>query len=443
LFVLFGSTVGELALAVFVSVPLAGAVTVTVTLLTWPLAKVPNVQLTTPLAFNPPPVALTNVTPNGNVSVTTMLLALDGPKFVTDIVYTRLLAAKTEAEPVLPKPTSAAGVTVVMTGAVTLFVEFGSTVGELALAVLVSVPLAGAVTVTVTLLTWPPAKMPNVQLTTPLVFIPLPLADTKVTVAGNVSVTTTPLALDGPKFVTDIVYTRLLVAGTVAEPVLPRPTSAAAVTVVMTGTVTLFVLLGSTVGELALAVFVSEPPAGAVTVTVILLIWPPAKVPNVQLTTPLVFNPPPVALTNVTPNGNVSVTTTLLALDGPKFVTEIVYTRLLVAGTVAEPVLPRPTSAAGVTVVMTGTVTLFVLLGSTVGELALAVFVSVPLAGAVTVTVTLLTWPLVKVPNVQLTTPLVFTPPPVALTNVTPNGNVSVTTTPLALDGPKFVTDIV
>jgi hypothetical protein len=40
---------------------------------------------------------------------------------------------------------------------------------------------------------------------------------------------------------------------------------------------------------------------------------------------------------------------------------------------------------------MTGTVTLFVLLGSTVGELTLAVFVSVPEAGAVTVTVTLLT----------------------------------------------------
>jgi hypothetical protein len=116
---------------------------------------------------------------------------------------------------------------------------------------------------------------------------------------------------------------------------------------------------------------------------------------------------------------------------------------LLVAGTVLEPVLPRPTSATGVTVVMTGTVTLFVEFGSTVGELTLAVFVSVPEAGAVTVTVTLLTWPLAKVPNVQLTTPLLLAPPPLALTNVTPNGNVSVTTTLLALDGPKFVTDIV
>jgi hypothetical protein len=34
---------------------------------------------------------------------------------------------------------------------------------------------------------------------------PPPLADTKVTVAGNVSVTVTLLALEGPKFVTEIV----------------------------------------------------------------------------------------------------------------------------------------------------------------------------------------------------------------------------------------------
>jgi hypothetical protein len=116
-----------------------------------------------------------------------------------------LLVARTVAEPVLPRPTSATAVTVVMTGGVTLLVLLGSPVGELTLAVFVSVPLAGAVTVTVTLLTWPLANVPNVQLTTPLVLIPLPLADTNVTVAGSVSVTTTLLALDGPKFVTDIV----------------------------------------------------------------------------------------------------------------------------------------------------------------------------------------------------------------------------------------------
>jgi hypothetical protein len=84
--VLFGSPVGELTLATFVNEPLAGAVTVTVTLLTCPLANTPKLQLTTPLLFNPPPVALTKVTLAGNVSVTTTPLALDGPKFVTEIV---------------------------------------------------------------------------------------------------------------------------------------------------------------------------------------------------------------------------------------------------------------------------------------------------------------------------------------------------------------------
>jgi hypothetical protein len=116
---------------------------------------------------------------------------------------------------------------------------------------------------------------------------------------------------------------------------------------------------------------------------------------------------------------------------------------LLDAKTLAGPVLPRPTSATGVTVVMTGGVMLLVLFGSPVGELTLAVFVNEPLAGAVTVTLTLLTWPLVNVPRLQLTTPLVLTPPPEALTKLTPNGRVSVTTTLPALDGPKFVTEIV
>ena len=113
---------------------------------------------------------------------------------------------------------------------------------------------------------------------------------------------------------------------------------------------------------------------------------------------------------------------------------------MLAASTLAGPTLPKPTSATGVTVVMTGGVTLFVLFGSPVGELTAATLVSEPLAGAVTVTVTLLTWPLARVPNVQFTTPLLLAPPPLALTNVTPNGKVSVTTTLLAVEGPKFVT---
>jgi hypothetical protein len=116
---------------------------------------------------------------------------------------------------------------------------------------------------------------------------------------------------------------------------------------------------------------------------------------------------------------------------------------LLLARTVAAAVFPIPISAIDVTVVITGGVMLFVELGSPVGELAVAVFVNEPLAGAVTVTVTLLTCPLANVPILQLTTPLLLIPLPLALTKLTPTGRLSVTTTPLALDGPKFVTDIV
>src|SRR5882724_11312714 len=102
-------------------------------------------------------------------------------------------------------PTSATGVTPVITGGVMLLVEFGSLVGELTLAVLVSEPLAGVVTTRVRLLIWPLARLPRLQFTTPLLFTPLPLALTNVTDAGKVSVTTTLLATDGPKLVSEIV----------------------------------------------------------------------------------------------------------------------------------------------------------------------------------------------------------------------------------------------
>ena len=82
-----------------------------------------------------------------------------------------------------------------------LFVRFGSVVGEFTFATFVKEPEAGAVTVTVTLLTWPLVNVPSAQVTVPELFTPLPDATTKLTLAGNVSVTTTLLALDGPTFV--------------------------------------------------------------------------------------------------------------------------------------------------------------------------------------------------------------------------------------------------
>ena len=64
---------------------------------------------------------------------------------------------------------------------------------------------------------------------------------------------------------------------------------------------------------------------------------------------------------------------------------------MLFANTVAGPTFVIAKSATGVTVVVTGGVTLFVGVGSGVGEPPLAKFVSEPDVGAVTVNVTLVT----------------------------------------------------
>ena len=116
---------------------------------------------------------------------------------------------------------------------------------------------------------------------------------------------------------------------------------------------------------------------------------------------------------------------------------------MLFAFTFAGATLKMAKSANGVTVVVTGGVTLFVGIGSPVGEPPVAMFVMEPEAGAITVSVTLLTWLLVNVPKFQITLLPFVVPPLLALKNATPFGNASVTVTLLALDGPKFVTEIV
>src|SRR5258706_476554 len=72
-------------------------------------------------------------------------------------------------------PTSATGLTPVITGGVRLLVEFGSLDGGIILTALVSEPLAGWVTTKVRLLIWPLARLPRLQFTIPLLLTPLPL----------------------------------------------------------------------------------------------------------------------------------------------------------------------------------------------------------------------------------------------------------------------------
>ena len=113
---------------------------------------------------------------------------------------------------------------------------------------------------------------------------------------------------------------------TVAGPDFTTDRSADAVTVV-TAEEELLPRFGSGVGLDTVAVFVSDPACpGAVTTTVIVgAVTPAARAGRVHVTdTFTVFEhtqPVPVADTNVTPAGRVSVTERLDASDGPAFAT--------------------------------------------------------------------------------------------------------------------------
>lgn len=221
----------------------------------------------------------------------------------------------------------------------------------------------------------------------------------------------------------------MLAAKTAANPVLPTARSATGVTAV---TATMFVLfsgLGSPVAAVLDALFVKGPKPGAVSTTR-KFVTPPGG----NDTTRFVTGVPP---------GSVSTTTTLLATDGPRFVTEIVFVYVAPANTFVGPAFPSTTSATGVTVVVTGGLVLLVGVGSAVGELIVAVFVIVPLAGAVTVKVRFVIAFAAKVPNDQLTVPAAFVPFPLALKNTTFVGSASLATTLLAVPGPAFVTVMV
>ena len=278
----------------------------------------------------------------------------------------------------------------------------------------------------------------------------MPVALTKVTPAGSVSVTLRFAASDGPAFDTVTEYATEEPATTVAGPVLVMARSADAVTVVVAVAV-LFAALGSAVVAATLAVLLRlEAWFGAVTVTVISGAEAPvASAGRVQVTDTLpVFEqaqPVPAALTKVTPAGSVSVTVRPAASDGPLFVTVNEYATEDPATTVAGPVLAIARSAEAVTPVVTDE-ELLAAFGSAVVAATLAVLVSdAACAGAVTVTViTGAVTPVAKAALVQVTDTLpVFAqaqPVPPADTNVTPAGSVSVTVRLAASDGPLFVT---
>ena len=81
----FGSAVPEVPDTMLVNEPYPGAVTVKRNVVPAPLGNDPNVQWTIPPA-DAPPGAITNVTLVGSMSMSEILLAVEGPKFVTEMV---------------------------------------------------------------------------------------------------------------------------------------------------------------------------------------------------------------------------------------------------------------------------------------------------------------------------------------------------------------------
>src|SRR5439155_808647 len=102
--------------------------------------------------------------------------------------------------------------------------------------------------------------------------------------------------------------------------------SARAVTVVVTGGVTLLVGVGSPVGLPTLATLVRlRSEERRVADKVRFGVAPAVRLTKFdQFTVPALKVPPPVALTKLTPTGNLSVTDGVVAVDGLAFVTLIV-----------------------------------------------------------------------------------------------------------------------
>ena len=104
------------------------------------------------------------------------------------------------AGPVLVMARSVEAMTEVVADAV-LLAAFGSASLPLTVAVFVMLPpFAGAVALIVIEALAPEASEPTLQVTVPEALVQPELADTKVTPAGRVSVTTTPVAALGPLF---------------------------------------------------------------------------------------------------------------------------------------------------------------------------------------------------------------------------------------------------
>jgi hypothetical protein len=194
----------------------------------------------------------------------------------------------------------------------------------------------------------------------------------------------------------------------------------------------LLAVLGSVVSDVMLAEFVIVPAAWGLILIEMLRIPPLGIFPIEQVTVPDACEQLPaegVAETKTDPGGRVSVTLTLVAVEGPAFWRPTEYVSSAPAGTGSgESVVVIERSAAGFTVVA-ALALLLPVLGSLTFEATVAVFVIEPVACGRTTICTVAFAPFATVPSEHETVTPVCEHVPcdgVADSNVTLLGSVSV-----------------
>src|SRR5205085_6356862 len=205
LLALFGSLTADDTFAVFVTLVPAkfdGTLYIDVIVAVWPALSVPRLH---GYAVAQAPLFEMKARPVGVVSLTATLVAGDGPAFVTATVYVMFCPVFADAGPVLLIERSDCAPTFVVALAA-LFVLFGSFSFADTVVVFVTLPLkfGDVLYVDVIVAVCPFVSVPRLH---GYALVQAPLLETKVRFAGVGSDTVTPVAVDGPLFVTAIVKT--------------------------------------------------------------------------------------------------------------------------------------------------------------------------------------------------------------------------------------------
>jgi hypothetical protein len=393
----------------------------------------------------PGQLAVMLVTPAGSVSLITTLGATLGPAFETAIVQVIVPPAATGfGVAVFTSVIAAFGLTTVVT--VHAVASTVTPVPPVATQVFVIGPGAfGALPVIVTVLvpTGSDAAVHVAVCAATVQLLPGQLAAMFVTPAGKLSLTTTFVAGDGPMFVTAIDQVIVPPAATgFGVAVFTRVTFDFGVTVV--GTLQAVALIVAPGSALATQVFVIEPGVAGAEPVMVMGALPTASVGRVHVANePAIVHvqPAPDAAMFVTPDGNVSLTTTPVAVFGPALLTAIVHVIVAPATTgFGVAVLDTVMLECGVTVVPT--VHCAVL---TVAPVAVATHVFVIVPGAVGDVALIVIGAMAPTANdgrehVSVCAACVHVQPvPLAATPVTPAGSVSVMTTFVAAAVPVLV----